>query len=96
MHRKIALLELAYQDIAPVDEIEEYRPTDAAECGIEESFGDVFVGSNNRSNLGGYSTRSREHKLALSQTPKASCGSRRNKLSIRNLRWRRKPLHRSL
>ena len=71
MHRKIASLELAYQDIAPVDEIEEYRPTDAAECGIEESFGDVFVGSNNRSNLGGYSTRSREHKTGAVETYKS-------------------------
>ena len=71
MHRKAAVLEVAHQDIAPVDEIKEYRPTDAAQGGIEESFGDVFVGSNNRSNLGGYSTRSREHKTRAVKTHKS-------------------------
>jgi hypothetical protein len=71
LHRKIALLEVAYQGIAPVDQIQEYRPTNAAECGIEESVGDVFVGSNNRSNLGGYSTRSREHKTGAVKTHKS-------------------------
>jgi hypothetical protein len=71
LHRKASLLELAYQDISPVDEIQEYRPTDAAECGIEESVGDVFVGSNNRSNLGGYSTRSRKHKTGAVKTHKS-------------------------
>jgi hypothetical protein len=71
LHQKTALLEASYQDIAPVDEIEEYRPTDTAECGIEKSVGDVFVGSNNRSNLGGHSTGSREHKTGAVKTHKS-------------------------
>jgi hypothetical protein len=36
LHRKAALLEVVHQEIVPVDEIEEYWPTDAAECGIKE------------------------------------------------------------
>ena len=71
MHRKAAVLELVYQGTAPVNEIEEYWPHDAAQGGIEESFGDVFVDSNDRSNLGGYSTRSREHKTRAVKTHKS-------------------------
>lgn len=61
----------AYQDIATVDEIEEYRPTNGAQCSIEESVGDVFVDSNNRSNLDSYSTRSGEHKTGSVKTHKS-------------------------
>ena len=71
MHRKAAVLEVAHQDIAPVDEIKEYRPTDAAQGGIEESVGNVFAGCNYRSNLRGYSTRSREHKTGAVKTHKS-------------------------
>jgi hypothetical protein len=59
LYSEAALPETTRQNIPSVDEIQKYRSADAAEHGIQQNGGGVFVGGNDGSNLGGYPTGSR-------------------------------------